>query len=42
MQLIFWGIGIGILAIIGFVVHFNENYEDEDDKDDRRYKLREY
>lgn len=39
MQLIFAGIGIGIFAILCFVVWFNENYEDDEDKDDQRYQL---
>lgn len=39
MQLIFAGIGIGIVVIIGYVVWFNENYQDDDDQDDHRYQL---
>jgi len=36
MQLIFAGIGVAIIAIICFVVWFNENYEDEDEDRTRR------
>jgi hypothetical protein len=31
MQYVFYGIGIGLLVLIGFIVWWNEDYTDNDD-----------
>jgi hypothetical protein len=30
MQIVFYGIGLGLLAILCFIVWFNEDYHDDD------------
>ncbi len=30
MQYVFYGIGIGLLALIGVITMWNENYDDKD------------